>query len=487
MSNYAKALARPLQAIGEMMIDKSRSLASLRVENKSRNDYVTEVDRMSEEMICEAIRKAFPDHSIYSEEAGWARRKDGPMSWIIDPLDGTTNYIHGLDQYCISLCLTENGSPLAGVVYQPATDKLYYAEKGLGAYCNNVKLRVSDTIAPERALIATGFPVVDQSYADEHLAIVKKIIAQTAGIRREGSAALDLCSVAAGRYDGFFEFNLKPWDVAAGALIALEARGFVTDLSGGQDWLNTGHIVAGNDKIVAFILKNAMQARAEMKIAEAEEKRAARRAGRFARAAESAPDPAANPAAGEPSEAQTSASATATEQPDRVGAPSASEAKLDPNPNPAPRSEPEPKTRADSALHPAASPAKRAKKAAKKTAPEDKAKDLSALAEASSADAEKKAPKSASKSKGVAAANATGADAAAEGETPAEAAPRTAKARSAEGKAKGKGKGKTQAQANSEDEGSLRPQGGQTRPAAAKRAAPKKPAAKGKKAGPADE
>lgn len=221
MSNYAKALARPLQAIGEMMIDKSRSLASLRVENKSRNDYVTEVDRMSEEMICEAIRKAFPDHSIYSEEAGWARRKDGPMSWIIDPLDGTTNYIHGLDQYCISLCLTENGSPLAGIVYQPATDKLYYAEKGLGAYCNNVKLRVSDTIAPERALIATGFPVVDQSYADEHLAIVKKIIAQTAGIRREGSAALDLCSVAAGRYDGFFEFNLKPWDVAAGALIAL--------------------------------------------------------------------------------------------------------------------------------------------------------------------------------------------------------------------------------------------------------------------------
>lgn len=483
MSNYAKALARPLQAIGEMMIDKSRSLASLRVENKSRNDYVTEVDRMSEEMICEAIRKAFPDHSIYSEEAGWARRKDGPMSWIIDPLDGTTNYIHGLDQYCISLCLTENGSPLAGVVYQPATDKLYYAEKGLGAYCNNVKLRVSDTIAPERALIATGFPVVDQSYADEHLAIVKKIIAQTAGIRREGSAALDLCSVAAGRYDGFFEFNLKPWDVAAGALIALEARGFVTDLSGGQDWLNTGHIVAGNDKIVAFILKNAMQARAEMKIAEAEEKRAARRAGRFARAVESAPDPAANPAAGEPSEAQSAASATA--QPDRGGAPAA--LKADSNANPAPRSEPEPKTRADSALHPAASPAKRAKKAAKKTAPEDKAKDLSAPAEASSANAEKKALKSASKSKGVAAANATGADAPAEGETPAEAAPRTAKARSAEGKAKGKGKGKTQAQANSEDEGSHRPKGGQTRPAAAKRAAPKKPAAKGKKAGPADE
>ena len=479
MSNYAKALARPLQAIGEMMIDKSRSLASLRVENKSRNDYVTEVDRMSEEMICEAIRKAFPDHSIYSEEAGWARRKDGPMSWIIDPLDGTTNYIHGLDQYCISLCLTENGSPLAGIVYQPATDKLYYAEKGLGAYCNNVKLRVSDTIAPERALIATGFPVVDQSYADEHLAIVKKIIAQTAGIRREGSAALDLCSVAAGRYDGFFEFNLKPWDVAAGALIALEARGFVTDLSGGQDWLNTGHIVAGNDKIVAFILKNAMQARAEMKIAEAEEKRAARRAGRFARAVESAPDPAANPAAGEPSEAKTAA---ATAQPDRVGAPAA--LKADSNPNPAPRSEPEPKPRADLALHPAASPAKRAKKAAQETAPEDKAKDPGAPAEAPSADAEKKAPKSASKSKGAATANATGADAPAEGETPAEAAPRTAKARSAEGKAKAQGKDKTPAQANGDDEGSLRPKGAQTRTAAAKRAAPKKPAAKGKKARP---
>lgn len=480
MSNYAKALARPLQAIGEMMIDKSRSLASLRVENKSRNDYVTEVDRMSEEMICEAIRKAFPDHSIYSEEAGWARRKDGPMSWIIDPLDGTTNYIHGLDQYCISLCLTENGSPLAGIVYQPATDKLYYAEKGLGAYCNNVKLRVSDTIAPERALIATGFPVVDQSYADEHLAIVKKIIAQTAGIRREGSAALDLCSVAAGRYDGFFEFNLKPWDVAAGALIALEARGFVTDLSGGQDWLNTGHIVAGNDKIVAFILKNAMQARAEMKIAEAEEKRAARRAGRFARAVENAPDPAANPAAGEPSEAQTAASATA--RPDRVGAPAALQA--DSNPNSARQSETESKPRADSALHPAASPAKRAMKAAKATASEDKAKDPGAHAEAPSANAEKKAPQSEAKRKGAAAANETGADSPAEGETPAEAAPRTAKARSAEGKAKTKGKDKTQAQANSEDEGSLRPKGGQTRPAAAKRAAPKKPAAKGKKARP---
>ncbi len=480
MSNYAKALARPLQAIGEMMIDKSRSLASLRMENKSRNDYVTEVDRMSEEMICEAIRKAFPDHSIYSEEAGWARRKDGPMSWIIDPLDGTTNYIHGLDQYCISLCLTENGSPLAGIVYQPATDKLYYAEKGLGAYCNNVKLRVSDTIAPERALIATGFPVVDQSYADEHLAIVKKIIAQTAGIRREGSAALDLCSVAAGRYDGFFEFNLKPWDVAAGALIALEARGFVTDLSGGQDWLNTGHIVAGNDKIVAFILKNAMQTRAEMKIAEAEEKRAARRAGRFARAVENAPDPAANPAAGEPSETQTAASATA--QPDRVGAPAALQA--DSNPNSAPQSETESKPRADSALHPAASPVKRAKKAAKATASEDKAKDPGAHAEAPSANAEKKAPQSEAKRKGAAAANETGADFPAEGETPAEAAPRTAKARSAEGKAKTKGKDKPQAQANSEDEGSLRPKGGQTRPAAAKRAAPKKPAAKGKKARP---
>ncbi|MGN6962866.1 inositol monophosphatase family protein, partial [Neisseria sp. P0016.S002] len=189
------------------------------------------------------------------EEGGSHGKATAEYEWIIDPLDGTTNFLHGHPQYAISMALLHKGVLQEALVYAPERNDVYMASRGKGALLNDRRIRVSNRIELNRCLIGTGFPVVDQSMMDKYLAILKDFLAKTAGGRREGAASLDLCAVAAGRLDGFFEFNLKPWDIAAGALIVQEAGGIVTDMSGNEGWLESGDIVAANPKVLAQMLK----------------------------------------------------------------------------------------------------------------------------------------------------------------------------------------------------------------------------------------
>ncbi|CRZ19318.1 inositol monophosphatase family protein [Kingella kingae] len=247
---------------GDFMLRASSNLSSIKIDSKASNDFVSDVDRQSESILINAIQEAYPHHRILSEETGVSGSERAEFEWIIDPLDGTTNYLHGHPQYAISMALLEKGVLKEALVYAPERNDLYTASRGQGALLNDRRIRVSNRIELNQFVIGTGFPVVDQSMLDEYLAILKAFIQKTAGARREGAAALDLCSLAAGRFDGFFEYNLKPWDIAAGALIVQEAGGIVTDFDGEQTWLETGNIVAANPKVLAQMLKIIAQHRA---------------------------------------------------------------------------------------------------------------------------------------------------------------------------------------------------------------------------------
>lgn len=240
---------------GQMMIRASGNLEVVKIDSKAFNDFVSNVDRESEMILVDALKEAYPHHKITCEESGSHGKSDAEYEWIIDPLDGTTNFLHGHPQYAISMALLHKGVLQEALVYAPERNDLYMASRGQGALLNDRRIRVSNRVELNRCLIGTGFPVVDQSMMDKYLAILKDFLSKTAGGRREGSAALDLCSVAVGRLDGFFEFNLKPWDVAAGALIVKEAGGIVTDMQGNDTWLQTGNIVAGNPKVLAQMLQ----------------------------------------------------------------------------------------------------------------------------------------------------------------------------------------------------------------------------------------
>lgn len=262
MTPYMNAVKNAVIEVGKEMLYQSQNTDALSISPKQANDFVTDVDLFSEAAITEAILKRFPDHGIKTEEAGFKGNASSDFIWILDPLDGTCNYIHGLDQYCISLALLEKGKLLDALVYHPASHTSFMAERGRGAYCNNSRMRVSKRGKATDFLMATGFPVVDHSVTDDYLKILKEVIKSTSGARREGSAALDLCSVALGKYDGFFEFRLKPWDIAAGMLIVKEAGGYVSDFAGGENSLESGDIIAGNGKAHAFLLdiiKNVME------------------------------------------------------------------------------------------------------------------------------------------------------------------------------------------------------------------------------------
>ena len=216
---------------GDLMIRASKDLGNIKTDSKAFNDFVSDIDRMSENILIETLLEAYPQHKITAEESGSHGNPNGAYEWIIDPLDGTTNYLHGHPQYAISMALLHNGKLQEALVYAP------------------------ERIDLPQCLIGTGFPVVDQSRTDTYLAILKDFLSQTAGARREGAASLDLCALACGRFDGFFEFNLKPWDIAAGALIAREAGAVVTDMTGEQGWLESGDIVAANPKVLAQMLQ----------------------------------------------------------------------------------------------------------------------------------------------------------------------------------------------------------------------------------------
>lgn len=240
---------------GDLMLRASNNLSAVRVDSKAANDFVSDVDRQAEDIIVGTLQEAYPQHRILTEEAGVLGSERAEYEWIIDPLDGTTNYLHGHPQYAISMALLHNGKLQEALVYAPERNDLYMASRGKGALLNDRRIRVSSRIDLPQCLIGTGFPVVDQSRTDTYLAILKDFLSQTAGARREGAASLDLCALACGRFDGFFEFNLKPWDIAAGALIAREAGAVVTDMTGEQGWLESGDIVAANPKVLAQMLQ----------------------------------------------------------------------------------------------------------------------------------------------------------------------------------------------------------------------------------------
>jgi len=246
-----KAARRAGQIISRASLDVDR----IKVTAKRQSDFVTEVDKAAETAIIEVLREAYPNHAILAEESGFSGPQQAEYQWIIDPLDGTTNFIHGLPQYAISIALAHNGQVTQAVVFDPERNELFTASKGRGAFLNDRRIRVSKRAKLDEALIGTGFPFRVLDHVDTYCAIFKELTGKTAGMRRPGAAALDLAWVAAGRLDGFWEFGLSPWDMAAGTLLITEAGGLVSDLAGEAGYLDSGNLVAGNPKVFAQLLQ----------------------------------------------------------------------------------------------------------------------------------------------------------------------------------------------------------------------------------------
>jgi myo-inositol-1(or 4)-monophosphatase len=235
----------------------ARDVDLMPVTRKRHNDFVTEVDKAAEQAIIEVLRRAYPEHAILAEESGAQAGTAGESeyTWIIDPLDGTTNFIHGFPQYAVSIGLRHKGVLTHGVIYDPTKNELFTASRGRGAFMNERRIRVSKRAQLNEPLIGTGFPFRDLQSLDEYLAMFREFTVRTAGIRRAGAAALDIAYVAAGRLDGFWEMGLSPWDMAAGALLVTEAGGLVGDFQGESDYLDSGRIVCGNPKIFGQMLQ----------------------------------------------------------------------------------------------------------------------------------------------------------------------------------------------------------------------------------------
>jgi myo-inositol-1(or 4)-monophosphatase len=247
MINVAIKAAR---AAGNIINRAALDVESVRVSQKQVNDFVTEVDQAAEAIIIETLLTAYPGHGILAEESGQEHgAKDSDYVWIIDPLDGTTNFIHGMPFYCVSIALAHKGKVEHGVVYDPTRNDLFTASKGRGAYVNDRRLRVSKRIRMTECLISTGFPFRPGDDFKTYLAMMGELMPRCAGLRRPGAAALDLAYVAAGYTDGFFEPGLNPWDVAAGSLLVTEAGGLVGNFTGEADFLEQRECLAGNPKI----------------------------------------------------------------------------------------------------------------------------------------------------------------------------------------------------------------------------------------------
>jgi myo-inositol-1(or 4)-monophosphatase len=244
---------RAARQAGKLLLRYYGQVDAKSVSEKGRNDFVSEVDRAAEATIIDVIRKAYPHHAILAEESGETAGND--FQWIIDPLDGTTNYLHSFPQFSVSIALRHRGQLESAVVYDPMREEMYTADRGGGAFLNDRRVRVTQRKDLHGALLGTGIPFRDQRFVDLYLAMMKTLIRDTAGIRRPGSAALDFAYLAAGRIDGFWELGLSPWDFAAGVLLVREAGGCVTDLAGGERFFETGNVVAGGLKVQQAILR----------------------------------------------------------------------------------------------------------------------------------------------------------------------------------------------------------------------------------------
>lgn len=248
--NAVKAARRA----GAIINRASQDVGSLKIRSKTYNDFVSEVDQAAEQAIIETLQDAYPDHGFLGEESGHDRT-DAENVWIIDPLDGTTNFLHGFPQYAVSIALMTNGQLTQAVVYDPNRNDLFTATKGRGAFLNDKRIRVSNRTKLQDSLVGTGFPFRDFSHLDTYMPMLRDMIRKASAIRRPGAAALDLAYVAAGWLDAFWEIGLSKWDIAAGALLIQEAGGIVGDFEGNETWLESGNIVAANPKVFAQMLQ----------------------------------------------------------------------------------------------------------------------------------------------------------------------------------------------------------------------------------------
>jgi myo-inositol-1(or 4)-monophosphatase len=220
------------------------------IEEKSLNSFVSYVDKTAEKKLVEELSKLLPEAGFIAEE-GTSTKKGERYNWIIDPLDGTTNFLHGIPTYSVSVALQRDDEIVLGVVYEVNRDECFYAREGGAAFLNSDKIRVSENKIFANSLLATGFPYYDYEHMESYFSVLKQLAQKTRGIRRIGSAAVDLAYVACGRFDAFFEYSLHPWDVAAGAFIVQQAGGKISDFKGGDNWLNGKEIVAGNPNVFA--------------------------------------------------------------------------------------------------------------------------------------------------------------------------------------------------------------------------------------------
>jgi myo-inositol-1(or 4)-monophosphatase len=238
---------------GSIINRASQNVDVLTIEHKGVSDFVTEVDSAAEQAIIGVLQEAYPNHAILAEESG--AQGESEYEWIIDPLDGTTNFLHGFPQYAVSIALLHKGVLSQAVVYDPVRNDLFTASRGRGAFLNDRRLRVSRRTQLKEALIGTGFPFRDFTHVDAYMGMLRDMMQKTAGVRRPGSAALDLAYTAAGRFDGFWEIGLNAWDIAAGCLLIQEAGGLVGDLQGNETYLQSGNIVGANPKLFSQLLQ----------------------------------------------------------------------------------------------------------------------------------------------------------------------------------------------------------------------------------------
>ena len=257
MTDTSKLLetAREAAMAGGEILDKGfRRLKKDQIRLKGAGDFVTELDHRSEEEVIRRIRQTFPEHAVLAEESGTGEG-ESRYCWFIDPLDGTTNYVHGVPVYSVSIAVSRDDEMVAGVVFDPSHREMFWAVKGEGAYLNGLQIQVSQKEYLRDGFLASGFPWRSKQYLEMYLDSFRVLFSESAGVRRMGSAAIDLAYTACGRFDGFWEMKLKPWDIAAGALIVREAGGLVSDFKGEQKFMITGNLLAANPNLYPKMLK----------------------------------------------------------------------------------------------------------------------------------------------------------------------------------------------------------------------------------------
>ena len=261
-NNYSPQLniaANAALQAGKVIMRFYSRLENLKVMSKGHNDYVSEADQQAENIIKEALNKAYPKYKITAEESGSNDIKS-EYEWFVDPLDGTTNFIHGIPQFAVSIGLCKEGIPILGVIYDPFKNELFCAEKGKGALMNDKKIRVSDCSSIKSAVFGMGIPYRKKDYSGKYIETLRTLMdARCGSIRRLGAAALDMAYVSCGRLDGFWEFNLKPWDIVAGSIIVLESGGHVSDIKNSKEYLNSGNILAANINLHQDVIEKLEQ------------------------------------------------------------------------------------------------------------------------------------------------------------------------------------------------------------------------------------